>query len=191
MIKLINLLEISSSEFRAKIKTLGHSEQGSELTSGGELNPKLLDILSLFLDEWTKIEGNGCKLKFTSGHDKFHQNRNSKHKIGDAVDITLSSSCHSKFTELLNTYTKKYPGFVYIDEYKNPSPGASGGHFHINIGGGSMPEDGNATPEDSTKPADTNATPGQDDSVLTDLIASGLEKVGFKESVNRIKELLK
>jgi hypothetical protein len=191
MVKLINLLEISSSEFRTKIKTLGHSEQGSELTSGGELNPKLLDILSLFLDEWTKMSGNGCKLKFTSGNDKFHQNRNSKHKIGDAVDVTLSSSCHSKFTELLNTYAKKYPGFVYIDEYKNPSPGASGGHFHINIGGGSIPEDGNTTPEDSTKPVDTSTTPEQDDSILTDLIASSLKKVGFKESVDRIKELLK
>lgn len=191
MVKLINLLEISSSEFRTKIKTLGHSEQGSELTSGGELNPKLLDILSLFLDEWNKMGGNGCKLKFTSGNDKFHQNRNSKHKIGDAVDITLPTGCHAKFTELLNTYTKKYPGFVYIDEYKHPSPGASGGHFHINIGGGSMPEDGNTTPEDSTKPADTSATPEQDDSILTDLIAGSLKKAGFKESIDRIKELLK
>lgn len=151
MVKLINLLEISSSEFRTKIKTLGHVEKGSELTSGGDLNPKLLDILSTFLDEWSKIGGNGCKLQFTAGNDKFHQNRNSKHKIGDAVDVTLSSSCHSKFTELLNTYTKKYPGFVYIDEYKNPSQGATGGHFHINIGGGSITQ--NNTSGDTTADA--------------------------------------
>ena len=51
MVKLINLLEISSSEFRTKIKTLGNTEKGSELTSGGSLNPKLLEILSPFLDE--------------------------------------------------------------------------------------------------------------------------------------------
>ncbi len=191
MVKLINLLEVSSSEFRTKLKALGHSEQGSELTSGGELNPKLLDILSLFLDEWTKMGGNGCKLKFTSGNDKFHQNRNSKHKTGDAVDITLSTNCHTKFTELLNSYTKKYPGFVFIDEYKNPSKGSTGGHFHINIGGSSAPEDGNVTPEDSTKSVDVSDTPEQDDSVLTDLIAGSLKKAGFKESVDRIKELLK
>lgn len=136
MVKLINLLEISSSEFRTKIKTLGNTEKGSELTSGGELNPKLLDILSPFLDEWYKNGGTGCKLEFTSGNDKFHQDRNSKHKIGDAVDVTLPTNCHVKFTELLNTYTKKYPGFTYLDEYKKLSPGATGGHFHINIGGG-------------------------------------------------------
>lgn len=155
MVKLINLLEISSSEFRTKIKTLGHSEKGSELTSGGELNTKLLDILSLFLDEWTKIGGNGCKLQFTAGNDKLHQDRdnNSKHKIGNAVDVTLPTSCHAKFTELLNTYTKKYPGFVYLDEYKNPSPGAVGnGHFHINIGGGANTETttSGGTPTDTT-----------------------------------------
>lgn len=155
MVKLVNLLEISSSEFRTKIKTLGHSEQGSELTSGGELNPKLLDILSPFLDEWVKMGGTGCKLQFTAGNDKFHQDRNnnSKHKIGNAVDITLPTSCHIKFTELLNTYTKKYPGFTYLDEYKNPSSGSTGGHFHINIGGGNTNTQTNTT---GVTPTDTN-----------------------------------
>ena len=172
MVKLINLLEISSSEFRTKIKTLGHKEKGSELTSGGELNPKLLDILSLFLDEWTKIGGNGCKLQFTAGNDKFHQDRNSKHKIGDAVDVTLPTTCHSKFTELLNTYTKKYPGFVYIDEYKNPSQGATGGHFHINIGGGANTE--TTTSGDTTTDATTDPT---DSELFNKYIQPGLNSV--------------
>jgi len=135
MVKLINLLEVSSSEFRTKLKTLGHTEKGSELTSGGELNPKFLDILTPFLDEWTKMGGNTCKLEFTGGNDKFHQDRDSKHKVGDAVDVTLPTSCHAKFTELLNSYVKKYPGFTYIDEYKKLSKGATGKHFHISIGG--------------------------------------------------------
>jgi hypothetical protein len=148
MVKLINLLEVSSSEFRTKLKTLGHKEKGSELTSGGELNPKLLDILTPFLDEWSKMGGNACKLQFTAGNDKFHQDRNSKHKTGDAVDVTLPTNCHTKFTELLNSYVKKYPGFVFIDEYKNPSKGATGGHFHLNIGGGASTTDNTTeTPE--------------------------------------------
>jgi hypothetical protein len=175
MIKLINLLEISSSDFRTKIKTLGHSEKGSELTSGGELNPKLLDILSPFLDEWTKIGGNGCKLQFTSGNDKLHQDRNnnSKHKIGNAVDVTLSTSCHIKFTELLNTYVKKYPGFTYLDEYKKPSPGAVGhGHFHINIGGGNT----------NTQTSTTGGTPTD----TTKSNAFGLLQAAFKKPLEAI-----
>jgi hypothetical protein len=191
MIKLINLLEMSSSEFRAKIKTLGHSEQGSELTSGGELNPKLLDILSLFLDEWTKIGGNGCKLQFTSGNDKFHQNRNSKHKIGDAVDVTLSTSCHTKFTELLNSYVKKYPGFVFINEYRNPSQGSSGGHFHINIASNSVVNTNNSS---SVVNTDNNSSV-EDNSEATEFATKFLEKAVGKmlgtESLNRFKELLK
>ena len=94
MVKLINLLEISSSEFRTKIKTLGHVEKGSELTSGGDLNPKLLDILSTFLDEWTKLNGGKCKLQFTAGNDRYHKNitsYTSRHTKGEAVDITLNS----------------------------------------------------------------------------------------------------
>ena len=140
MKKLIQLLEISTSEFRTKIKGLGYSEKGGELTSGGDLNPQFLDILSSVLDEWKKSNPN-CPLKFTSGNDKFHKTRKSLHTVGLAVDVTLDNSCKSKFLSLLNSYKQKYNGFSYIDEYSNPSPGATGGHIHISFRTG-KPEGG-------------------------------------------------
>lgn len=133
MKKLITLLEISSTEFRTKIKSLGHSEKGSELTSGGDLNSEFLDILSLFFDEWEKINPN-CNLIFTSGNDAWHKGITtyvSRHTKGEAIDVTLDQSCRSAFITLLNTYKSKYNGFSFIDEYTNPTSKATGGHFHI------------------------------------------------------------
>jgi len=133
MKKLITLLEISSTEFRTKIKSLGHSEKGSELTSGGDLNSEFLDILSLFFAEWEKINPN-CNLIFTSGNDAFHKGITtyvSRHTKGEAIDVTLDQSCRSAFITLLNTYKSKYNGFSFIDEYTNPTAKATGGHFHI------------------------------------------------------------
>jgi len=133
MKKLITLLEISSTEFRTKIKSLGHSEKGSELTSGGDLNAEFLDILSLLFAEWEKINPN-CNLIFTSGNDAFHKGITtyvSRHTKGEAVDVTLDQSCRSAFITLLNTYKSKYNGFSFIDEYTNPTAKATGGHFHI------------------------------------------------------------
>lgn len=145
MKKLITLLEISSTEFRTKIKSLGHSEKGSELTSGGDLNSEFLDILSLFFAEWEKINPN-CNLIFTSGNDAFHKGITtyvSRHTKGEAIDVTLDQSCRSAFITLLNTYKSKYNGFSFIDEYTNPTSKATGGHFHISYRKGDPEGSGN------------------------------------------------
>lgn len=123
--------EISSTEFRTKLKQLGFSEKNQELTSGGELNSNFLNIINKFMTEWKQIGGSTCTLMFTSGNDLFHKNRNSRHKTGEAVDVQLSKSCHPKFINLLNSYKSKYNGFSYIDEYTHPSLGSTGGHFHL------------------------------------------------------------
>jgi hypothetical protein len=136
MKKLITLFEASSSDFRAKLTGLGYSEKGSELTSGGDLNPQFLDILSSILDEWKKSNPN-CPLKFTSGNDAFHKTRKSLHTVGLAVDVTFDGSCKPNFLSLLDSYKTKYNGFSYIDEYAHPSPGATGGHIHISFRTGS------------------------------------------------------
>ena len=127
---------MDSNEFRTKIKSLGHSENKSELTSGGNINPDFLNILSQVLDDW-KISNPNCKLMFTSGNDNFHKNRKSLHTSGQAVDVTLSNSCKSDFLNLLNSYRTKYNGFSYIDEYVHPSQGSTGGHIHISYSSGS------------------------------------------------------
>jgi hypothetical protein len=168
MKKLITLLEISSTEFRTKIKSLGHSEKGSELTSGGDLNAEFLDILSLLFAEWEKINPN-CNLIFTSGNDAFHKGITtyvSRHTKGEAVDVTLDQSCRSAFITLLNTYKSKYNGFSFIDEYTNPTAKATGGHFHISYrkgdpeGSGKNSSSAGTTTGDTTggnTPADTRS----------------------------------
>jgi hypothetical protein len=162
MKKLITLLEISSTEFRTKIKSLGHSEKGSELTSGGDLNSEFLDILSLFFAEWEKINPN-CNLIFTSGNDAFHKGITtyvSRHTKGEAIDVTLDQSCRSAFITLLNTYKSKYNGFSFIDEYTNPTAKATGGHFHISYRKGDPEGSGknNSSSTGTTTGGNTTAT---------------------------------
>jgi hypothetical protein len=159
MKKLTDLFEISTTEFRTKIKGLGHSEKGSELTSGGDLNAEFLDILSLLFAEWEKINPN-CNLIFTSGNDAFHKGITtyvSRHTKGEAVDVTLDQSCRSAFITLLNTYKSKYNGFSFIDEYTNPTSKSTGGHFHISYRKGD-PEGSGKSSSTSTPSTDTPST---------------------------------
>lgn len=206
MEKLTTLFEVSASEFRTKIKTLGHIEKGSELTSGGDLNPALLDILTKLLEEWEKINPN-CNLKFTSGNDAFHKEITdyvSRHTKGEAVDVTLDQPCRSSFISLLNTYKSKYNGFSFIDEYTNPTSKATGGHFHISYRSGA-PEGGdkNYSSSESTPTPGNTETPVAGDyaskasSIFDDALTTGLSKVmsmgesRLEKDINKIKKLLK
>jgi hypothetical protein len=220
MKKLIQLLEISTSEFRTKIKGLGHSEKGSELTSGGDLNAEFLDILSLLFAEWETTNPN-CNLIFTSGNDAFHKGITtyvSRHTKGEAVDVTLDQSCRSAFITLLNTYKSKYNGFSFIDEYTNPTAKATGGHFHISYrkgdpegSGKSSSTDASSTDASSTDTSSTdtssstttNSSSGEFDTVaqniqngiLGSLTSAAImkESVSLKEQrlINNIKKIKK
>lgn len=120
------------------INDLGWKEKNDELSSGGDITSELSTIINeLVYSAHTYVPGPGCKGTFTSGNDKFHKNRKSRHNQGMAVDVTMESSCHGKFIDLLNVFKTKYPGFSFIDEYKNPSKGSTGGHFHISYTKGS------------------------------------------------------
>jgi hypothetical protein len=133
MKKLSILFELSSTEFRSKIKKLGYTEKGNELTSGGDLKSNFLNILGKFLDDWKKLNPK-CPITFTSGNDAHHKRITSyvsRHTKGEAVDVVLPKSCHSSFISLLNSYKLKYNGFSFIDEYTNPTDKSTGGHFHI------------------------------------------------------------
>jgi len=203
MKKLITLLEISSSEFKSKLKSVGNVEKGNELTSGGDLQPDFLDILSKFMDDWKKLKSN-CPLTFTSGNDSFHKkitSYTSRHTKGEAVDVTLDSVCRSDFKSLLDSYKTKYNGFSYIDEYTSPTSKATGGHFHISYRGG-QPEGKGSTESDLTgDEGDITYVDGQPE-IGGDLLSAGISKIMslnnenfFKnkrilESINRIKNLL-
>jgi len=194
--------EISTSEFRTKIKSLGHSEKGSELTSGGDIKSDFLDIFNKLLDDWDKMSPNGCKLTFTSGNDSYHHKLSytSWHAKGEAIDVVLPNSCHPMFIKLLEKYKQMFNGFSYIDEYKNPSGAATGGHFHISYRSGS-PETTKSTPEttDGTPTPETSTTDGTPLTGLDVLKAFSVQKESkdgkFNDKlineINKIKNLLK
>lgn len=167
MRKFIN--EKTVSDLRADITKFGYSEKSGELSSGGGLQSDFVDILSYLLNEWKKQNGELCKLTFTAGNDFFHKNRKSRHTNGEAADVVLGSECRTNFIKILERYKSIYPGFAYIDEYTNPSKGATGGHFHLsyrqgqpegggnNKGGKNNKEDGDDEPaKTDTKPSSTS-----------------------------------
>ena len=75
--------------------------------------------------------------RFTAFNDAFHQNRNSLHKHGLAGDFTIAgggkaSPMAVKELDQMFRNAGLRPGVDYkiIDEYNNPSSGATGGHIH-------------------------------------------------------------
>jgi hypothetical protein len=203
-----NINEITSSDFRTKIKSLGFSEKGQELTSGGEINSAFLDILNKFFTEWKTIGGDNCPVTFTSGNDKFHKGiktYTSRHTKGEAVDVVLNSGCHSKFIELLNKYKSTYYGFSFINEYTNPTSKATGPHFHLSYRSGAPEGSGKSGGESSsvsTDPASiaTSNTTGTDivdyeyePGIVSNLlkIAGFNENDGSNQSIDTISEEIK
>lgn len=200
-----NINEINSSQFRSTIKSLGFTEKGSELTSGGDIKSDFLDIMNALVSEWKKTGGSNCPLKFTSGNDKYHKTVGyaSRHSKGEAMDATLPSGCHSAFINLLNSYKRKYNGFSYIDEYRNPSSKATGGHFHMSYRAG-QPEGSKESIEQPNSLSSGNSTQTGDIDTYSDTEflgnlysqALGLKSLtksiaGIQEDIQRIKKLMK
>lgn len=100
--------------------------KSGEATAGGEANPKLIELANAIQNQL------GGDLKYFSAfNDKFHMDRNSKHNQGTALDFVLTDP--SKAAEIASL-VKGMPGVSkVIDEYANPSSGATGGHIHAEI----------------------------------------------------------
>lgn len=123
---------------RQTLDKLGYSEKGNELTSGGDLNSTITDIATEILSTLKNApELKDSVIQITAGNDAFHKKRTrSKHNLGLAIDFTvkpLTSTAQRKVNQVLNDYKRKNPKFSFIDEYANPSKGATGGHFHMQL----------------------------------------------------------
>jgi len=135
-------LKESSEEIRTTLDNLGYNEKGNELSSGGEVTDELSSIVSSILKEF-KSTNPSIKITITGGNDQFHKglSYNSKHTKGQAVDLVLkpyNSNTSTAFLQILDKYKNKNSKFSYIDEYKNPSGGATAGHFHLQYGEGNV-----------------------------------------------------
>lgn len=73
--------------------------------------------------------------RFTAFNDTYHKGTNSKHATGNAFDFTIEDAKQSEqAVTQLEALAKRY-GFVVkvLDEYKNPSSRATGGHIHVSV----------------------------------------------------------
>lgn len=152
----------SVDNLRSTLSSLGYNEKGSELTSGGQVSDQITNIVEKVLNDFKQVDPK-TKIVVTAGNDMFHKRRGGKsgHIKGNAIDITLkpySSSAGNNLKKILDKYKSSDSKFNYIDEYANPSRGATGGHFHLEYGGsfvggqvGGQIEGGIATSETISK----------------------------------------
>ena len=159
----------NADKLRETLKTLGYTEKGNEISSGGDISVEIETYTSAILRTINNLYPN-IKIQITAGNDEFHQNKagSSSHKTGGAIDfvvirpngtaITPSGATTnaqktnfengktnppvkyiSSDVTLLTNILKVIQGYVsgagakltYLDEYRYPTGGATGPHFHI------------------------------------------------------------
>ena len=114
--------------------------KSGETTAGGAAADKTVEFAKIVQSQVPELN------RFTAFNDAYHQGKRSKHNQGLAFDFTIkdpsqSSAIANKVKALAdaNGYKVKV-----LNEYTNPSSGATGGHIHVSVlgpGTGSTVED--------------------------------------------------
>jgi hypothetical protein len=131
----------NANALRTILASLGYTEKGKELSNGGDITPELVKYASSVLKE-IKKQLPTLQIRITGGNDKFHQNlsKKSSHTRGQGLDlaITPDTTANKKAVDtILGGFAagNKNQSVSFINEYDYPSAKASGGHFHLRIGG--------------------------------------------------------
>ena len=184
-----------AQNLRNTLKSLGYTEKGSEISSGGEITNEISNIVSEILKEYKQTNPD-VKVRITGGNDKYHQDLSyaSEHKTGNAIDVTIepyNSKNANDFITIVKKFIQKYPKLGFRDEYTNPSEAATGKHFHLEYGSGGI-----LSPSKETIMKNSNQISNNDNvqnsehsflSSVGDMLAT---RYGLKENINRIKNLL-
>jgi peptidoglycan hydrolase-like protein with peptidoglycan-binding domain len=178
-----NILKETAQEIRTTLDDLGYDEKGSELSSGGDVTDNLSSIVSDVLKDFKATKPN-VKVTVTAGNDKYHKNvgYKSKHVEGNAVDLVISpynTENSNAFIGILNKYKSKDNMFGYIDEYKNPSSAATGGHFHLQYGKG-------GTTGKSSENTTTFASPEMLNKLIELLKTKGITSEDLKKHIDTV-----
>jgi hypothetical protein len=168
-----------AQNLRNTLKSLGYTEKGSEISSGGEITNEISNIVSEILKEYKQTNPD-VNIRITGGNDKYHQDLsyNSKHKTGNAIDVTIepyNSKNANDFINIVKKFIQKYPKLGFRDEYTNPSKAATGKHFHLEYGSGGIL----SPSKDTGIPTDTE-TPN----FAREIGKSLLSAIGIKESLD-------
>ncbi|MEG8266621.1 hypothetical protein MKR65_06865 [Acinetobacter baumannii] len=104
--------------------------KGAESIAGGQVRAYTANFAQLT----QSALGKGLN-RFTAFNDLYHKGTNSKHATGNAFDFTLDDAKKSsEAVTQLEQMAKRY-GFIVkvLDEYRNPSKRATGGHIHVSV----------------------------------------------------------
>lgn len=102
-------------------------KEGDVHMAGAYVDPKLVSLAK-------QIQSNVGGFKyFSSFNDKFHQDRNSLHNKGKALDFVLDHWPDPSEGEKLAGSLRAMGFSKVIDEYNNPSSGATAGHIHAEL----------------------------------------------------------
>lgn len=180
------ILNEDSNSLRSTLTSLGYSEKGKELNSGGDITNELSDIVSNILKEFKKVSP-ATIITVTSGNDQYHQGLgyNSKHTQGKALDLTLTPynpESSEAFTKILDSYKSKDSNFNYINEYEHPSGAATGGHFHLQYSEGTTSQ---LNPSNSGKQM-VEATPEMINRLIDKLKLRGVSKQDLDGLIDRV-----
>jgi|LakMenEpi03Aug12_release.lakeMendotaPanAssembly.Ray.scaffolds.fasta_scaffold101361_2 hypothetical protein len=171
----------SVDQFKLDWKAMGNKIKVSpsypgpdELTNGSGKNGVKVNgsILGIVIEIFTAYGKRGVMI--TGGNDVAHIGMTrvkNVHELGQAIDLVPpNGSVDRDLDTLLQQYVKKYPGFTYINEFTNPSPYSSGGHYHLQYTGPALAAQVAAQPKSQTvmKPVqDYPSTPAESTRVAT------------------------
>ncbi|WP_098714475.1 hypothetical protein [Acinetobacter baumannii] len=104
--------------------------KGQESIAGGQVRAYTANFAQLVQSALGKD-----LTRFTAFNDTYHKGTNSKHATGNAFDFTIDDVKKSgQAVAQLEQMAKRY-GFAVkvLDEYRNPSSRATGGHIHVSV----------------------------------------------------------
>ena len=136
---------LNSTMFKLTEKQLPSEKVHGELSSGGDIDPKLvIQAEKLFKAIKEKYHGEGTnnnyptQIEVTSGNDMFHhaQTEVSLHTAGMALDFTINTGLKfgrdSEFLKEIEEIITSL-NINFTNEYENPSINSTGKHMHISI----------------------------------------------------------
>jgi hypothetical protein len=131
----------NANALRSVLTSLGYTEKGKNISSGGDISSSLLNYATSVLRIIKKQLPN-LQVEITAGNDRTHQNLSytSSHTTGQGLDITISpaTTANKKVVDtILGGFAAGNQNLKvsFINEYDYPSKASTGGHFHLRIGG--------------------------------------------------------
>lgn len=149
---------------------------GGQATGGGKVRGYTADFAKIVSD----VVGNDL-IRFTGFNDNFHVGRNSRHNQGQAFDLTIKSAhagAHNQKKRILAAADQYGFRVAVLDEYNDPSSGATAPHLHVSVYG--RKDASNSTP--TTNNTSSKKNPNQD--------PYGRTVIEVNRRYNRVRALL-